>query len=409
MTQHDLFVRRPMRPAADNNRNLWELINEKERQKLLIPPFQREFVWKQFQVTEWAKSICSQDAIGVIVTYQIISDKTDDYPVWLLDGLQRLTATQYFIENPAKYGFLEFGPEQAEEYVKAFNIPVQHRHYLSHDMALKAFQRINLGTQVSPADYYRGELVKAKHGEYVYTKLVKVLEQSEARVCKGTQSSKHNRDCLALFYRFLMPELPHTSNVFSTVSRGTINPKSDKPIEAEIAKLVGTKTRDDIEKDLRLFTTFIQQQTAEIRTILTSVDKDGERAGISLGLYRHLLHVCIYRRNNGLSLNWLQSYIEGVLRASANKTTRINMEKDGKDISVTLKMTELNQLPRITSFLGLEMTKDRRKHQAKPLMPGVEHSHQTPFVSHGDGNTFGESGLRNRSRGAKSVEPDEIE
>lgn len=152
--QSDLFVSAPLRQQGDNSWSLGEIVRWFQSGKLLKPDYQRDYVWVLEQEKGWSKSIVDQSAIGVIVTYQL----PDGGPSYLADGLQRITATLRFLEDPQRYGF-KFGTSQAAEYVSAFVVTVQHRIYETHDIAMDAFQRLNKGTALDPFDFWRGVMV----------------------------------------------------------------------------------------------------------------------------------------------------------------------------------------------------------------------------------------------------------
>lgn len=398
-TQNDLFILQPLMSPENKQMPLITIYEMYASGRLRLPHYQRAFVWDNHQIKEWAESILSQDAIGVIVTYQITGEKSSDYPIFLADGRQRLEATGHILQSPHKFD-LSFGSQQIRAYVEAFTVTVQHRQYQTHGHAFYAFQHLNLGTRVNPAEYYKGELTQNEGGTKVYSQAVKVMNDASNRIIRKTklnhdQVCKLDRDSLALYYQY-------TSNSDTTrywnVARSRINP-SDMGVEQLIAELIATFSKDQLDQSLKSFEKYLDEQTALIQDTMLKVRGPGH--AMSPTLYRHLLHLAIWRRNTSRPVSFQQEYTRTVLEAANGLNADVRLPN--KKHYVTLKLDSLHGLPAICEAFGIAYEAPRRSRKSKPTAPGWDNSHYEPFSEYGEGETFPEPGPINKARGAKSV------
>jgi len=401
MSQHDLlaFVEQPSIKPTNREVPLLIMVESLANAEISIPEFQRDYIWNKRKLKGWINTVISGRAIGVIVTYQIMGMG----PVFLADGLQRLTATMYFLNDPQAYGY-KFGTDQAERICKAFDITQQHRHYETHNEAWIGFQNINRGTVLTPAEFHKGELVMDLCGKIVYSKIPDsvIIHQSpfmKSHSFGRSQESRLRRDAFALFLQYISKtDKMDFWNVSATqVGRGI-------SVESELVRFFNEHgySPDDTEKAIKQFSQFIGEQAAELRQILEEAGQKGKH--MSPTVFRWLLHLTIWRRNTRKELSLYQQFVMRFFE----------MFKDHKSISsrfpkpgitpvefCSLTLSSLRDLAQLCDGLDVPLHKRNKPNKKVETSVGYNESHEQPFSIHGDGPTFIEPAPRNKSRGAR--------
>jgi hypothetical protein len=196
---------------SDTIRNLYDIVDQFRRGLLQKPPHQRAFIWPEDKRRDWVDRIRdSRKPVGVIVTYQVASDGHS--PKLLNDGVQRISATLEYLQNPDKYGD---DAETAEAYVRTAIMPVQHRVYDHHEDALVDFQQLNLGTHLTALEFCQGILTyMPRHHQWapILEEISEIVSFNSNRIVferyKQNRARKHRniRHDLALFHRFASNE-----------------------------------------------------------------------------------------------------------------------------------------------------------------------------------------------------------
>lgn len=394
--------------VGNNPRSIALLAEWLTTDRLLVPRFQRDYIWRRKKLIEWVETVIANTAVGVIVTYQI----NGEGPFFLADGFQRLTSTVKFMKNPMAFGF-PFGTAQASNYCQAFFIPVQHRHYETHEFAMVAFQNLNKGTQATPAEYHKGELCLEESGlgEELYKKIVKSVEIVEAMKLSGkgrgrNAESKALRDCLGLFYQYTT-----NASIVTFYNVGKI--QNDKvSIESRLRNLMENErwSAEDIKQKIKNFQTFLAGQIALFESICRETEQEGK--AFSLTVVRWLFHLAIWRRNTGRSVETYHEFLRRLFnffKKYATFTSRIEvdvLDSNFREV-ITLGLDKLGNLKALSRLFEVplwEEKKNRRKQSNAAL--GYHRSHIDPFSQHGEGETILEPAPLNLSRGAKSIEDD---
>lgn len=397
--------RKPPKESDSNETlyNCWFLLNSK---KWRPADFQRKFVWNAQQITEWGLAIEDNNAIGVIVTYQL---PHTDQTVYLLDGLQRLSATGEYIADPQRYGF-PYVTEKAVEYAQAFKMPVQHRIFENHEVAWRSFVRLNRGTILTPYELYAGKILfTGPAGEVIIADVPHIVEKYEAPYITnpGNERGKthsRKRDTYSLFLQYASgTKQLELWNV--TGSNVSLTPKS-RPVEVALAQHIidSNWTGLSVKDVLADFERFIQEQIAEIATVFK--EAGGEGYGINSTLMRWMLHVAIWRKNNGRPVVMYQDLIRAMLRFQLERhhktVSKFDLPNTHPVQSVTLTMAGPEHLSAICQAFQSPLHSGVRRRQT-PRPPGFHDSHIEPFAIYGNGETFAEPGPRNRARGARPV------
>lgn len=397
----DLFTVPVEFSLGNTERSLWSLATLLKDSVLQIPIFQRQFIWKpKRQIPEWGKSVIDKSAIGVIVTYQTAVQMNQ---LWLADGFQRLTATLRIAEDPASYGF-RFGAKQWQAYCEGLGITHQHRMYESHNAALRAFQNLNRGTALTPAEFHKGQLVIYPLGAILYDRIPSIVNLYEVRChvnLSRTNRSRRGaalRDSLALFYQYVTQttELAFWGAASRSLTTG-------KSLEERLAEWAHDQSHEIVDRTITNFEQFIASQEA----IISKIKKDlcMETRTMNQTLFRWLIHAGIWRKN---ARRPVDDYVDLVFKLMSHLRDyevlpgNIVLPDVEPAKIVWLRMSRLDQLSQICEHFDNNLyEKNHRKRQATPR--GYDTSHVQPFKFFGEGETIIEPSSINRARGAQPI------
>lgn len=368
-----------------------------------LPKFQRKFVWERDQIIGWIESIKSRSAIGVIVTYQLDGGG----PIFIADGLQRLTATKLFLENPSEYGF-DFGQEQAKKYCCNFDISVQHRMYKGHREAMVAFQKLNKGTSLTPLEFHQGYIALIPNGDLIIDNVPVAIRTIEKQYIyapkKFGRKSEHAlvRDAYSLFLQYISET--DRKEFWSTTTSRLDN--GDSTVESELAELIKDRkyTREQINGLVYNFERFLTEQMTAIGQALDEAGGHGIRIGRTMA--RWLMHLSIWRKNTNSSYQECYKLILDIfsysLKTYGKINTRLDLPGTEPKRQVFLSMRSLESLALLCKAFGSSLYESRTPKRKKSIAAiGFQVSHKKPFVKFGDGETFLEPAPLNMSRGAQ--------
>ena len=402
MNNQDLFTTIPLSTITDRNFSLMELVNQLKNERLLLPFFQRDYIWETRKLKGWIETIMNGDAIGVIVTYQL----PNGGPYYLADGYQRLTASTRFLENPEEYKF-RFGSDQALEYLSGFFVPVQHRIYKSHIVAMRAFQNLNSGTAATPSEYFKGELCRSSVGEKLYSRIPEIVFSYERPISEPVRGrltqGKLLRSALALFAQYITK---YKKERFWDVTSSKTDLKTEC-VERVLHDAIASLSSEQIDSHVRSFDSFIAGQVNIIEQSMVKTQQRGK--SVSRTLMRFLLHGAIWRRNNGYPAGLYNEYIYELVRHQVDQKSILSRffftDKNGHITGLTVHMGNLSHMRGLAKRFNINL-EPKRKNQIQRA-PGFDDSQKLPFADNGDGETFPEPSSINRSRGKKHVEDGE--
>lgn len=400
--QNELFVMRTMQPEGNSERSLLDMLKKYEADQIVTPQFQRDGgLWDKNKIIGWINTIISLKAIGVIVTYQVGGEGT----VYLLDGLQRITATRKFLDSPEFYGF-DIGEGQASDYCDSFTITVQHRHYQTHEEAMEHFQNINKGTTLTPREFYRGHLALDRMGKLVDTMVPPIVDRyfsefMSTRKRGREKSSKLDRDSFALFFQYVTGS---KAKSFWNVGKSMSSGAQPNPIERRIVDYLREQriSEDALRKTVAQFETYISSVASEFRAIINETGQTGK--AVSPTTIRCLLHLSLYKKNAGIPHAKYEEFVRKfVLHQKKNSSIISRFEVPNKEpITVmSLKIDSISEVFRFARAVGVDF--DQKRNQTPSAAAGYHQSHVKAFAKHGNGKTFPEPALRNMARGAKDI------
>jgi hypothetical protein len=412
----ELHPFRAPQPAGDTIRSFREVLADYRDGHLQIPPHQRDpGAWEHDKRQEYiARLLQSAQGChppGSFATYQIVNGDGQPSPIYLNDGFQRLTALAELQENPARYSMAHDGVDALVRQ----NVSVQHRHYQSHEDAMRDFQLINNGTRLTPYELCRGILKYIPGYSSYWAVFLENAEQamrdSEARLRAQTKRTKQEREhehkrrrhTLALLHRFLTKEqryMPYldvpAKDVQNFINKGEV-------VEMRLRDVLVQMSREDADGAIKLFRKFLQDETSVLENRIQDIL--GRGTGLSPVTHRWLLDLAVWRRNTSTPRDEYCRFVDKLLEATRGQAQWQHDSADGKRETVTLSLSHLGKLPKLAEFADMpEFCQRQRRKTAHGLLPGYDNSHLDPFVTNGDGPTFAEPAPINRSRGAKPVE-----
>lgn len=402
---NDLFELTPLQNVGNHDVPLVYMADRLRKHTLLLPEFQRDYVWEQEgkdKARGWIETVISQQAIGVIVTYQLLG--LGDSPMFLADGLQRLTATNKFIDDPAIYGF-SFGSEQARVYCEKFMITVQHRHYKNHVEAMRAFQKLNSGTKLLPGEFYKGELTLDEIGTNLYLEIPRIVDTYEnsmlerkwvARKKNRAYLLRTTRGDLALFLQYISGT--DKMKFWNTMTNMIIGKDI---VERQLSEFI-QNNNVDIDKLIKNFSEFTASHFAMLRQIME--DTNNKNKPMSITFSRYLFHLNVWRKNTRRSSDSYYRFVTALMKLYVDYdyfVSRIALPNTDPIELIGLKADDLSPLKRLCEYFDLQDFYNGKARPARPSTPGYNVSHKQPFSIFGDGETFLEPAQINKSRGAQ--------
>jgi len=400
-SQTELLVTEGARSEGNREVELFRMAQRLDEKSLQVPAFQREYIWTGPRLLEWMKTVENGKAIGVLVTYQIKGSG----PVFLADGLQRLTATNYFLKNPVGHG-RSYGPDQARKYCENFSITVQHRHYEDHEEAMRAFQNLNKGTPTTPAEFHKGEIASSVVGKEAYSRIPQVVATMETqrlgRKSLGRKKrSTQLRDALGLFYQY---SNQYEGTTFWQISKEQPNDEgAGDSIESLLMQHLQGWTLQQLKERIGAFGRFLAGEMALLDSLVDETNQRGKAA--SPTFLRWIMHLAIWRKNNGRPITIYQEFLRSLLlllNEYNTFTSSFVLPNTTPLFRLTLATDSLSNLARLCEYLDSPLMNQQRR-RSTPRVSGYDDSHIVPFSVGGNGQTVAEPAALNRSRGAKPM------
>lgn len=413
LQQLNLNQPRPLREQGHITSSLWEVVDQFRRGIIQKPPHQRDLIWNDFAKHRWISRLVDPcPPIGVIVTYQLLNGL--DRTIYLNDGHQRISTTTAYLEDPLSFGHNE---DTAEAIVRACTISLQHRHYENPMKALWDFQGINLGTNLTPLEFYKGLLTYIPNYDLLEPYINQVHEGVDKLAAKiivayvrgSARDRGHNfqRHDYAMFYRFISERRDAPDYRVATKSIMAAE-KTGNIVEQLLADRLKDMSISEVKSAVTEFLRHIANETATVEQIW--FDQLGHRTGdgIVATLYRWIMECSILKRHNGIKNNVWESFMIALLRQSQGRARLIYTTNAGRGETCLFGLGSLKQIKMVSTILNVEFynelqyNKPRRKNAL--TRPGYDSSHILPFRDFGDGITITESASKNRARGAKPME-----
>lgn len=425
MSQQDLFMTGIEYLPVLETVLLLSLVERYENGIIQLPEFQREYVWTPFKGRKWTNRIVSKRNVHVgIVTYQILNPKTGkhDGSVFLADGRQRIETTRDFPVDPLRFGH-EFGVDMAKEYVYAFPIPHSHVWYKDHTEAMHDFQDMQLGTELTPAQYHRGAItLDLIIGKDIYWTIVEVVKSTDKLMgtrypITSDKQSKFIRDAIALFLQYISKT---DRKGFWDVSVARVDRAvKGNSVEEELVKYIkDTKlTSKMLHNEIKNFENYLSMVTAEIKAVMQSYGLGG--TSVSQVVIRSFYHLALYRKNTGYASisdfkNLIKAVFDSTTRTTAKKvsTGLAITQPDGTiEITSAISLSSLSPYKRIADHYGIRFFQKKRENKNRQAAMEFHRSHKNVLanMNEDDNDVVYEPALSNMSRGAKPMDQETID
>lgn len=308
----------------DTQISLWDLVERWKTGRLVPAPHQRTFTWTQEKVNEWAKTIIEASSgdyaerpTGFMVTYQVPFEDT----TFLNDGLQRLTATLRFLEDCRKY---KLTPEQAAQLLINFDMPVQHRHYRSHERAMIQFQRINFGTSLTNAEFCAGFLGQLEESD---TNWQPTLQDMQAwmydtlrdfplpqRLMKMETWSLFKRHDYVLFYLYLSRSKKLGGDFSPLGIQGVrlIDAEKGRTIEQVLRRQLEIYGISRVLDEFDSYKSVINDELTIIKDVWDTFPHQPHHK-LTTSLVRYLLTIALWRKNNKVPAEAWKAFLSKLL------------------------------------------------------------------------------------------------
>lgn len=397
-----------LKPEGSYQEELYNLVEKFRRDQIVKPHYQREYVWSQSKATGWINRIRSdRHPVGVIILYQI--DNGQPSPVYVSDGVQRLSASLSYLLNADKYGDTE---QSAREYLESCIMSVQFRHYTTHDEAWRDFQGINNGTILTTHERYKGLITNvpdyAKVWKPILERLRDGLQSNADRISVRRNDSRHTmhkiyRDYWLLLIRWLSED----GKVPDALTYNTVSDKHYRRgqyVEAVLRELLNSTPPEEMRGEAERLVKYSQNVTSDIEYVWRELLHRPVGEMITDSAHAWLNHAAVYKKRQGIAnADWM-SFLEAFLREGNGMGKFVVQLDDGSHKTLTLHRGRL-LLGTVCRILGSDFHElPRKRNGYRRLAPGYDNSHKLPFSENGEGETFPEPASINRARGAKPVD-----
>jgi len=351
--------------------SLMELIKRFDSGKLQLPEHQRGSRWNHRKVARWVSRVTGRHIngidhsyyptkiIGIFLTYQTTQD--DVSPIYLNDGSQRLRASIEYLNNPTKFGDT---PEQAEAYLEACLVSVQHRHYPTEYEAIKDFQLINFGTHLTPYEFCKGIFTYMPQYKTVWQPLLDdlhaVVHENAQLVVRKPNSravitmQKHYRNDYAMFFRYITqqklvgrdPKVGATRVPYTDIEEGRV-------IEARLKDAIEKAGPKKARQQLESFSELVNAKTNDIESVWQEITQENTSEGITYTNYRWLLEVGIWQEINKIAASKWLDFLKLAL-STGGDSGRYPTDETGK-FNMSVALSALGKLATICNLINSDL------------------------------------------------------
>lgn len=398
------------RDQVDTPRMLSEVLAEFESRVLSVPVYQRGMAWNAAKRADYVRALFGASygggarPIGVIVTCQI---RGEGDQIWLVDGLQRLSALEDLRLVPERYGQTA---ESVAGLLRSVTITCQHRIYDSPNEAYTWFQRVNQGTALTSWEFYKGLIALVPGYEAKIEPALYKIEQAiaNAQASLGiAEKSRQKRDKVhrlrrhawLLLLRYLTND--HTANSYELSGEHSWE-KSAGTIEARLARWIEANGIEAFERAADQFCGIVVNHAGMLRAHW--VMQDGY--AMNPTLYRWHLEVEVYRRLIGRSTQeyaGMLGQLNALWRAPGNLATQIRLPERDRPLTIQLGKGPTD-LSLICERIGSNFPKrkePRRNSSNGQARLGYHLDHyDQPYATHGNGPVRPVPAAENMARGA---------
>lgn len=402
---------RNLEPVGDRVTPFLFVLESYEQRHWQIPDHQRkpdawDFNKQRRYIERLRNSQFGNHPPGIFATYQIKGEETAAAsPVFLNDGLQRVTTLESLRAGPADFGMDDRGVME----LLRQSVTIQHRHYASHEDAMRDFQLMNDGSRLTPYELCHGVLTYMPSYEKVWGPVISDVHESvesswkrlgiNGKTVNRETRHKMNRQVLALIHRFVT-DVKEPKAYVDVGRREIALDNWERVIEVQLRREMENLGVDEFRRRGSSLCRLITNETAAIETIRDEVLSPG--TGIVPVLHRWLLDFAVWARNNKIPVVSKSAFLRALLIETRGKNQWVSSDKE----VVTFAFSHLGVIPKLAVWADVpDLAKKQRRKQANtaPSRPGYQDSHMQPYSIFGEGETIKEAAVLNMARGAKPI------
>lgn len=411
------FQMQAYQSSDDIQRRLGDIVTDYLEDRLKFPRHQRGAVWSKAQQELYISALQAPvRPLGVFATYQI--EGNINGPTLLNDGGNRLRSALALHEDPLRFNMSK---QESQSLLANTIISVQHRIYQDHKEAALWFQRLNIGTSLTPYEFAKGALVYMKgykiHWKQYLKRLHCIISDRQVRMgireqTRRTSQHKQLRHDYVLLYRFLLPD-KELNNAYTESGSAKVsleNWESETSIEYRLRDLLQDRGIEEAKDGLSRLKTALEQETVTLKDIWTEVS-GSHLSTTTAWFYRWVIELALWRRLNNIPVEAWEQFLHLLFRRTRGKARIDPLPRQEQELSsVSLQLSNLKALKRACVVLESDLYNryangiPRRRPATIISEPGTDHSHKKPFTKHGDGPVILEPAGRNRARGASIIE-----
>lgn len=416
------------RKLHDTRITIWDLYNRYSKNKLILPDWQREFVWDKQREEGWyndlddmcfSKMDKDHDIPGVLMTFSV---KGEEGVKYLNDGGNRTLCTTRYIQHKLKDGVTRNIVEEAMSHVY---VSLQEWEYTQANFAFLDFIRANQGVLGTPKEIGQGILATKLPDYKTYWKsfFLKLENAVNCRLhrmgcklpngaSKRTAIHKNIRDNYGMFVRFVSKDKARSKyDSGVTGIRVEIQDNDLKPnqsVECKLVNAIKNMSFDEVEREFDKFCNFLDCEVALYQKVWNDIFKDGHSLSPSPTHLRWVFHLAIWRKNNGIQVDKYVQFLSNLISRTQGKTAVYDLpNKTGNRLKAhaNLGLSNLGILTQVERLLDVENIFDipKRRRTIYNTSSGYDESHIVPFATNGNGDTFSEPSVLNKSRGPNPV------
>ena len=376
----------------DSVMSLWELIQRLQNDDLIFAPHQREFIWTNDRIQGRVNTLINSRGTtarptGFMATYQLPGQDI----TYLNDGLQRLMTTVLFLKNPLVYGISQ---KEAERIVRNFDMPVQHRNYLSHEKGMIAFQLMNYGSTLTNYEFCNGFLRDLESSTTNWQPFIADLREFMKETVEpvtGYLKKKVNRDLQHLFNRhdYLLFYLFSSQQRLLSAGYESLNKKNVNLITANKGIYIEQVLRRELESKgideiLTRFDTYKRFITEQKTLLIEAWDSFSGAFGgknMSPQIFRYFLTIAVWVRNNGINMEAFKTFVYKTLpHTNGGTATIFSLNADGLVIRESLSIGSFSHFKRQCEYVGSDLYDlvFKTKVETKKTNPARQRPRQRP-------------------------------
>jgi len=371
--------------SYEETSKLGHLLHELDDETLKIPDHQRsQDAWDKKKQEVWIQRLkdtvsgITQPPLGVVCLYQIEGQTNGRW--YLNDGLQRLSTSRKFKEEPEAYHFSRENVNQ----VLSIQMHVQKRVYRTREQAVNDFIAVNNGTGILDSEKYVSHIVY--HDKYRYWKprleeWNVTLENALMRFSKNASGRRKAQKDGEKAWRYVW------SLAFGG---GPINNDLGDAVEKAVAQSLDRATTSDFERNLKA----AKEHIAQIEAAWRKYMPDHARV-MQLTCARWLLALRFLHPD--VPTLWWNDFYAKLFDNTKGKSS-IRNDENGNSHFLSKK---LDLFSKVCSLLAIEPPyKQRRRRPNHLLQEGYQGDHEMPFADYGEAPTVS---LPARVNAAKSA------